>query len=191
LAYLLAKRDLEVVAYDVQRRKLLTDRLTLDCVIGTPRSKLNFPDQSFDAVVGCGVLEHVADIDQSLYELRRILRPHGVLFIYNFPNSRSYVEWTVGRLSRTVEPSQLDEVISHERATTLKKLMELIASYGFEIRDARYEDFLPVSLRTFPSAVRLTLNRYHATALRFNRILESIPGLRSLSTNLTVVAERR
>jgi len=42
---------------------------------------LPYPDESFDTVLSSGVLEHVADPDASLDELRRVLKPGGKLLI--------------------------------------------------------------------------------------------------------------
>ena len=41
--------------------------------------KLPFEDQSFDAVVSWHVIEHVADVHESIEEWRRVLKPNGVL----------------------------------------------------------------------------------------------------------------
>jgi ubiquinone/menaquinone biosynthesis C-methylase UbiE len=41
-------------------------------------SILPFPNDLFDVVVSCDVLEHVASIEQSLYEIFRVLRPGGI-----------------------------------------------------------------------------------------------------------------
>lgn len=47
--------------------------------------KLNFEDGFFDAVLLNEVLEHVPNIDSSLVEIRRVLRPGGKLIIFS-PN---------------------------------------------------------------------------------------------------------
>ena len=60
-------------------------------VSADPR-RLPFADQSFDAVLSCGVLEHVEDPDASLEELRRVLVPGGTLYVYKLPNRSSYLE---------------------------------------------------------------------------------------------------
>jgi SAM-dependent methyltransferase len=49
-------------------------------------------DSRFDAVLSCGVLEHVRDPDASLDEIRRILAPGGILYCHKLPNRRSYTE---------------------------------------------------------------------------------------------------
>jgi len=45
---------------------------------------LTFPDQSFDLYVSCEVMEHVPDIERTLSEARRILKPGGE-FLATFP----------------------------------------------------------------------------------------------------------
>jgi 2-polyprenyl-6-hydroxyphenyl methylase/3-demethylubiquinone-9 3-methyltransferase len=46
---------------------------------------LPFEDQSFDIVYCCDVLEHVADVDRTIEEIARVLRPGGV-FLYDTVN---------------------------------------------------------------------------------------------------------
>jgi SAM-dependent methyltransferase len=68
-------------------------------VPGDPASpvRLPFADGSFDAVVSCGVLEHVREFkgteSGSMAEIARILRPGGVFLCYHFPNASSWIEF--------------------------------------------------------------------------------------------------
>ena len=58
---------------------------------------LPYADDSFDAVLSCGVLEHVHDADASLDELKRVMRPGAAFYVYKLPNRFSYLE-AVARL---------------------------------------------------------------------------------------------
>ena len=56
---------------------------------------LPFDNNSFDCVIGSGVLEHVAMDYESLKEIYRILKPDGRLIITFLPNKFSYAEFMV------------------------------------------------------------------------------------------------
>ncbi|NMH28420.1 class I SAM-dependent methyltransferase [Flavobacterium silvaticum] len=49
----------------------------------------NLPDSSFDAITMWHVLEHVPDVDVQILELKRLLKPTGILVIA-VPNFKSY-----------------------------------------------------------------------------------------------------
>ncbi len=56
--------------------------------IGNLEKKLNLPDKHFDKVIFLDVLEHIKKRDQILNEIRRILKPDGLLFV-GVPNSQT------------------------------------------------------------------------------------------------------
>lgn len=63
---------------------------------GLSRFKLEFKPNSFDAVISSGVLEHsfergVTDID-ALKNLNKILKPEGLLYIWNLPTKNALAE---------------------------------------------------------------------------------------------------
>lgn len=53
-------------------------------IVSEDLQNLSHPSNSFDVVFSCDVLEHVADIDKSLSEMARILRP-GALMLSTHP----------------------------------------------------------------------------------------------------------
>jgi SAM-dependent methyltransferase len=56
--------------------------VTLTMVQGTAE-QLPFATGTFDVVLACSVLEHVRDLEESLREIARVLRPHGLLWFYS------------------------------------------------------------------------------------------------------------
>lgn len=55
--------------------------LLKDCVLQIPPNVLPFPDASFDVIVSLDYLEHVRDDQAAMNELRRVLKPGGILMI--------------------------------------------------------------------------------------------------------------
>jgi SAM-dependent methyltransferase len=95
------------LGYDVQGVEYLPEKVAQwgGAHRGDPRvqqgdlMRLPFPDGAFDAVLLNEVLEHVPDERATLSELRRVLRPGGVLLLFS-PNRRWPFE-THGVYSRT------------------------------------------------------------------------------------------
>jgi demethylmenaquinone methyltransferase/2-methoxy-6-polyprenyl-1,4-benzoquinol methylase len=96
---------------------------------------LPFPDAGFDAVVSAFVLRNLADISQGLSEMRRMLRPGGVLAILDFGLPDALI---LGRLYRFYF------------TRILPRLGKLISGV-----DGPYK-YLPDSVSTFPPPGKLT-----------------------------------
>ena len=83
----LAKRGFQVTAVDLTENALAVAKqfaarreATVDFRLGNAEG-LDFPDESFDAVYSFGVLHHTPDIERSVAEVHRVLRPGGTAYV--------------------------------------------------------------------------------------------------------------
>jgi SAM-dependent methyltransferase len=140
---------------------------------------LPFEDGAFDAVLSLGVLEHVADPAASLDELHRVLRPGGTLYVYKLPNRFSWLEWLARRLGMEHHGMRPEDTLY-----TVESAVALIEAHGFDAREARWANMLPLTL---PGRVAAKLG---GVVWTLNRLLARIPGLNRLATNVEVIARR-
>ena len=114
----------------------------------------DFPDASCSYIYTINALEHLADIDGSLFEIHRVLRPGGALFVF-VPAFNCL--WT-----------SLDDEVGHVQRFTIRSLAGAIQKAGFVIQTARYFDSLgfvaAIGLRLFE---RLGLFRYSQSTVGF------------------------
>lgn len=148
--------------------------------IGSDPVKLPFDDDSFDAVLSCGVLEHVQHPDGSLAELRRVLRPGGRFYVYKLPNRLSYLE-AIARVSGLYYHGKLP----HDRIYTRRSARRLLESHGFEVRAVRLTNLLPLTI-SHPALQRASKGIWSA-----NVALARLPGLRTFATNVELDAVAR
>jgi SAM-dependent methyltransferase len=138
---------------------------------------LPYRDHRYDAVLSCGVLEHVGDPEGSLGELRRILAPGGTLYVYKLPNRRSYLEAIAKRMGLYYHGAWPDD-----RVYDLDSARALLERGGFRVAEARLANVLPLTVGG------RAVERFAAGLWRLNRRLGDIPGLRQLATNVELVA---
>ena len=152
----------------------------LSVLVGSDTVRLPFEGASFDAVLSCGVLEHVQDPDASLQELRRVLQPRCMLYVYKLPNRWSYLERiakAVGLYYHGQDP--------HDRLYTVASARELLVRHHYEVVDIRYANMLPLTLTGRVGTVT-------APAIwAANSALARVPFVNRSSTNIQLIALAR
>lgn len=141
--------------------------------------RLPFSDGAFDAVLSCGVLEHVEDPDESLEEIRRVLTPNGTFYVYKLPNRTSYLEAIAKRAGLYYHGA-----LEHDRLYTRRSAIELLERHGFVVEESRRINVLPLTI-TGDRAMRYARQIWSA-----NCALSRVPGLNFFATNVEMVAHR-
>jgi ubiquinone/menaquinone biosynthesis C-methylase UbiE len=183
---LLRERGVDVHAFDYRPEEGAVGDAPLErfpeiaCTFSPEPVALPFGDASFDAVLSCGVLEHVQDPSGSLAELHRILRPGGRLYVTKLPNRRSYLEWLAKRLGLYYHGQ-----LPNDTLWSPSEAREAVETHGFEVSDVRLANMLPLTL-DHPLAARLSTPIW-----TLNRLLSRVPGLNRLATNVELEAARR
>jgi SAM-dependent methyltransferase len=154
----------------IQRAGIRVDRL--DDPVGLP-----YADGTFDVALSFGVLEHVPKDLESLKELRRVLRPGGLLFCFNLP----YL------LSWTQRVSRLRGDYYHDRLYTKVRTSGLLKDAGYILLDLWHRQLFPKNSVRYPFyrafeyldqfLVRFTPMRYLATNVEFVAVAEEQPEL--------------
>jgi len=163
--------------YDSPSYRYVLERLCAEKQFLNDPVALPFHDESFDAVISCGVLEHVPDPAASLDELARVLRPDGLLFIYHFPNRWSWTEAVAERLGRP----------THDVRWTRAELTSTVRAAGFEIDHSDFRYLVPRNLIGFHRLNRF-VSKHAGTIYRADRIASRMPGLRNAANALNLVA---
>jgi ubiquinone/menaquinone biosynthesis C-methylase UbiE len=179
---LLRAHGTRVIAYDVEDKGATAGLLENAGVpyVLSPGPALPFADAVFDAVLNCGVLEHVEDEQEALRELRRVLRPGGRLFTYHLPNRHAYTEWLGRTLGR----------FHHEKTYTRHEAIGLFERAGFRVERCQPFHVLPRNVWGRLSASVPMPSWSTAAYGSVDGALTRIPGIRRLATAWTLVAER-
>jgi ubiquinone/menaquinone biosynthesis C-methylase UbiE len=184
---LLRRRGLEVQSFDFRPQaeqsglRRLSRFPEIEAFIETEDPvRLPYDEGEFAAVLSCGVLEHVARPEESVHELRRVLRPGGRLYVYKLPNRFSYLEAIARRLGMYYHGEAPEDRVYDRRSAE-----RLLQSHGFSIQGFRRSNMLPLTL------TGRVVERAAGGIWTANRVLAKVPILNLASTNLELLAIRR
>ena len=173
-AVLLNDLGLHVQAADIDignndRRPLLSLRPINFTLLHHP-FELPFPDESFDAVVSFGVLEHVPNEAASLLEIHRILKPGGIFFCFNLPYFYSWGQRFV----------HLRGHYYHDRLYKESYIKRILPQYGYNLLDLWH-------LMLFPK-ISINYGRFSPAMEQLDQFLTNYTPLRYLATSLNFTA---
>ena len=121
--------DVSAVALERAARRVPTaTRVEL-----APDAPLPFADAGFDLVLCAETLEHVRDVQLFLSEVRRVLRPGGMVAVTTPAHGRA----TALQMVAEGFERRFDPLSPHLRFLTRRSLRGLLEDMGFEVRSLR------------------------------------------------------
>jgi 2-polyprenyl-3-methyl-5-hydroxy-6-metoxy-1,4-benzoquinol methylase len=144
-----------VLAADVAAEPLRRARETypgLELALLEDETRWSLPDAAFDVVWAGEVIEHVADTQGWLSEVRRLLRPNGRLLLTTPSLGRAQL--LAAGLSRRSFAARFDPRSDHLRHYSRATLTTLISDFRFERIDVRAAGRLGARRVLLASAVR-------------------------------------
>jgi ubiquinone/menaquinone biosynthesis C-methylase UbiE len=121
---LIAKHRADVTLVGADIRQSHTDAKSFEFHLLPADGSLSVEDESVDVVVSCDVLEHVASIEHSLDEIRRVLRPRGA-FIGFVPLEGGMSPHSLFRL---IDKDIYKTTKDHVRSLTKRQMRNLLGS---------------------------------------------------------------
>ncbi len=106
--------------------------------------RLAFKDNKFDLIISTSTLDHFPEIDVSLKELYRVLKPNGliILTLHNATNLLVYLMFKLMKLFRKYP------FFYAEGTYSLRKIKQLMTSTGFTVEDSTAIIHVPPLLPT-------------------------------------------
>ena len=140
---------------------------------------LPYDDQSFDAVLSSGVLEHVGFEHESIREVWRVLKDDGLLFVTFLPNRSSLTE----NMSRL-----MGSYGGHNRLYDLEKTKDVFLRSGFVVEQYGFHQVFPSFGKNIKAGK--TLDKIAWIGSKLNRVAEKIPVMNAMAANIFFVLRR-
>jgi len=177
MTYLLRQRGLQVTPFDIGADAAALPDIPVCHDLRVVRTQhpttLPFETASFDAVLSCGVLEHVDEDSgqpgnemKSLREIARVLRPGGLLLIYQLPQKHAWQEALIRRFKLGY---------SHSRRYTATEITQMLNNTGFDLVRFRRANLIPKNLTGMPAPLRAAYSRFSRTLIAADGWLAQTP----------------
>ncbi len=183
VSWLLVRRGIAVRSFEVFERPARASIPPLNALpsdYASDSKRLPYDSESFGAVLSVGVLEHVADQELALGEIRRVLRPGGRFFIFMLPNKYSWSECV----------ASLRRVSAHPVKYTFREATAILGRHDFRVEKKWRRNFLPRNLTGLSPRVKRLYGRCYRQIEIADRLLANCPGLGTLSGVLEMVTRK-
>ncbi len=192
MTYLLQQRGFRVTSFDIGAPDTNLPNIPICRGLTVVRSQhptnLPFDSAGFDAVLSCGVLEHVDEESgqpgnelNSLREIARILRPGGQLLIYQLPQKNAWQEALIRRFKLGY---------SHSRRYTANEITQMLHDTGYQVQRLRRANLIPKNLTGMPAALRRIYSRFSRILIAADGHLAQIPGVNQVAGVLEITARK-
>lgn len=163
---------------------------------------LPFTESAFDAVYMVATLHHLPDPQKAMAEIRRVLKPGGLLVILREPAMWQYyllapVFWFVRTISRTRDPHHISLADDVTHGFTRGRLRQMLSS-GFDavrITPVQYlEKWYINTLVALGRIFKRNMPVHHGlqqSLYRIDRGIAAVPGLRATTWDWDIVAKKR
>lgn len=192
MSYLLKQRGFNVTSYDVRPADEVLPNVPLthevSIIVSQEPTTLPFESTSFDAVLSCGVLEHVDEFSQpgnemkSLAEIHRILNPGGKFLIYQLPQRNAWQESIIRRFKLGY---------AHPRRYTASEITGMLRETGFTIDHIHRANLIPKNLTGMPGQLRKVYSQFSRQLIAADGILCKTPLLNEIAGVLELTALRK
>lgn len=160
---------------------ILDEKFSSETRVKIHNSFFSGTKDSFDSVVYCNVMEHIADDFGEIVNVRKYLKHGGHLLIF------------VPALQLLF--SKMDQMIGHHRRYNKKNLVNIVQQAGFEVVKAKYFDLLGIIpwyiffVLLKKSYNQKNISLYDKVGIPMTKIIETLISP-PFGKNLVVVAKR-